>query len=97
MRCKHPFKKSISSACWPIFTFQFRDPPFRPALFPVAGKGVAWPLPELPPPAMQYVGVNLQRPRHFADRDSLLQPPYRGQLELLGELPARQPHDSILL
>jgi hypothetical protein len=39
---------------------------------------------------------NLQRPRHLGDRYPLLQPPHCGQLELLGELPARQSYDSIL-
>jgi hypothetical protein len=78
------------------FALQFRDPPFRPALLAVARKRVARAVAKLTAPAVQYVGVDLQRPRHFGDRHPLLQPPHGGQLELLGELPTRQSHDSIL-
>src|SRR6516165_12381703 len=75
---------------------QLRDPAFRPALLAVARKHIARTLTELSPPAMQHVGVDLQRPRRFADRYPLFQPPDGGQFELFGELPTRQPHDSIL-
>src|SRR5579884_1405318 len=77
--------------------FQLRDPAIRPALLPVTRKRVAWPLTELTPPAVQHVGIHLQRSRGFRDRHPLLQAPHRGQLELLGERPSRQAHDSIFL
>jgi hypothetical protein len=61
MRCKHPFKKTISTVCWPILRSSSEI-----------------------------------RPSGLCDRYPRLQSPYGGQLELLGELPARQSHDSIL-
>src|SRR5450755_4527340 len=75
---------------------QLGDAAFRPALLAVARKDIARSLTELPPPAVQHVGVHLQRPRRLAHGYPLFQPPYSGQFELLGELPTRQSHDSIL-
>src|SRR5450432_1920854 len=77
--------------------FEFRYAPFGPALASVTRKHVAWTLPDLTPPAVQHVRVHFQRPRHLADGTPSLQPLHRSQLELLGEHPSRQPHDSILL
>jgi hypothetical protein len=93
MRCKHPFKKSISAD----LAFEVADAPVCPALLSVARKRVARPLPTLTPPAVQDVGIHLQRPRHLANRTPAFQPPHGSQLELLREHPSRQPHDSILL
>src|SRR5919198_1221833 len=66
---------------------QLRDPAFRPALLSVARKHITRTLTELAPPAVQHVGVYLQRPRRFADGYPLFQPPHSGQFELFGELP----------
>ena len=60
---------------------------FGPTLLPVARKSIPRPGSELPPPAVQHVGIYLQRPRRFADGHTLFQPPYGGQFELFGELP----------
>src|SRR6202034_393655 len=76
------------------FTFQLGDPPFGPALLPVARKYIARPLAALTPPAEQRDGVYLQPPRHLAGRSPLLQPPHCSQLEALGENPYPHPHDS---
>jgi hypothetical protein len=76
---------------------QLSDAAFGPSLLAVAREGVAWPGPELPPPAVQDIGVDLQRPCRLSYGNPLFQPPHRGQLELLGEHPSRQSHDSILL
>src|SRR5579884_1656037 len=75
---------------------QFGDLALGPAPGPVAGKRVARPLAELPPPAVQNLGTHLQRPRRLSDRDPLFQPPDGGQLELLRELPTCKAHDSSL-
>src|SRR5260221_4616592 len=91
-----PFQKIDLQGLLADLALQLSDAAFRPALRSVARKRVAWPTPELPPPAVQHVGIDLQRPRRFADGSPLLQPPHRGQLELFGEQPAWQPHDSIL-
>src|ERR1035441_7060487 len=69
--------------------FQLGNPALAPARLPVAGKRIAGPLPKLTPPTVQYIGVDFQRPRRLGQRYPCFQPPYRGQLELLGELPAR--------
>ena len=96
MRCE-PLQKIDLQRLLADLALQLRDPAFRPAPLPVAGKGVARPLPELTPPAVQHVGIHFQRARHLGYRNPFFQPPYRGQLELLGEPPVRQSHDSILL
>ena len=96
MRCKQPFKKSISRACWPDFPFQFRNPAFRPTLLPVAGKDVARSCTKFPPPSVQHIRVYFQPACHLGDGYTLFQPPDGGQLKLLRELPARQSYDSIL-
>src|SRR6266702_4004478 len=67
---------------------QLCDPAFRPALLAIARKDVARALAELPAPAMQHVGVDLQRARRFPDGYPLFQPPHGGQFKLLGELPS---------
>src|SRR5277367_3954767 len=77
--------------------FQLRDAALGPALLARTREGVAGARSELPPPTVQHVGIDLQRPRRFPYRNPLLQPPHRSQLELLGEQPTRYPHDSILL
>jgi hypothetical protein len=46
---------------------QLSDAAFSPALLAVARKDVAWPGAELPPPALQDIGVDLQRPRRLSD------------------------------
>src|ERR1700683_149293 len=74
------------------FAFQLGDPPFGPTLLPVAWKHVAGPFAKLTPPAVHHVRVHFHRSCYLADRNSLFQPPHRGQLELLGEHPSRQPH-----
>jgi len=76
---------------------QLGDPVFRPAPLPVAGKSVARPLPGLTPSAVQHVGIHFQRARHLSYRNPFFQPPYRGQLELLGETAGEKSHDSIHL
>src|ERR1700674_1020642 len=45
------------------FALQLGDAAFRPALLAVAWKDIAWSLTELPPPAVQLIGVHLQRSR----------------------------------
>jgi hypothetical protein len=37
MRCKHPFKKSISNACWPIFLSSSAIRPSDQRCFPLPG------------------------------------------------------------
>jgi hypothetical protein len=66
MRCKHPFKKSISRALADL-ALQFRYAAFGPALLSLTRKYIAWPLANLTPPAVQHVWVHFQRPRHLAD------------------------------
>jgi hypothetical protein len=66
---------------------QFGDLAFAPAPLPLARKGIARTLPELTPPAMQYVGVDLQAARYFRDRNPRFQPPYGGQLKLASKRP----------
>jgi hypothetical protein len=80
----------------PDLPFQFRNPAFRPALFPIAGEDVARPCAEFPPSPMPHIRVYFQPACYLGDRYPLLQPPDGGQLKLLRELPARQSHDSIL-
>jgi len=75
---------------------QFRNPAFRPALLPVAGKDVPWPGTKFSSPTMQHIRVHFQPARHLGDRYPLFQPPNRGQLKFFRELPARQSHDPIL-
>src|SRR6188474_2731482 len=70
MRCKHPFKKSISSDCWPILR---SNSAIRPPFLPIARKRVSRSLTELPPPPLQYIGTHFQRPRRFGHRNPLLQ------------------------
>jgi len=105
MRLQHPlFLDALQAPLQKIdlqrlladLSLQLGDSPLRPAPLSVARKDIARPLPELTPPTMQHVGVDFQPPRHLRDRNPCLQPPHGGQLELPGELPARQPHDSIL-
>src|SRR5580692_10971509 len=76
--------------------FQLRHFAFRPAALALARKGIARRLPELTPPTLQHVRVDLQPPCRLGQRYPCFQPPNGGQLELPGELPACQSHDSIL-
>jgi len=50
-------------------TFQFGYPTLRPARLPVARKRVARCLPELTPPTLQHVRVDLQPPCHLGQRN----------------------------
>src|ERR1700694_676706 len=50
------------------------DPPVCPALLPMTRKHVARLLPNLTTPAVQDVGIHLQRPRHLAYRTPAFPP-----------------------
>src|SRR5580700_581881 len=91
---------TLSKNRFPGFVGQPSAPTPRPALRTSAvfrcRETLAGTLPEFPPPPVQHVGIHLQRPSRFGDRNPLFQPPYGRQFELFGELPTRQSHDSIL-
>ncbi len=96
MRCKHPLKKSISSACWPILRSSCRRPALLPPPLTRPQERVPWPLAELAPPAVQYVRVDFKGSCHLRDRRPYFHPLKGGQLELPSEPPSRQSHDSFL-
>src|SRR6516165_10704144 len=60
------------------------------------GKRLDAELPQLAPPTMQDIRVNLAGTGHFGHRCPQLQPPNCGFLKLPRELPSIQTHDTIL-
>src|ERR1051326_8008279 len=88
MRCKHPFKKSISSACWPTLRSNSAIRPSDQRCFPLPGKALPGP----------WRNSRRQRCNTFALTSKaraaspigtpLFQSPHRGQLELFCELSA---------
>ena len=67
-----------------------------PAPLSEARKSVARPLAELPPPAVQNVGVYLKGPCDLGNRGSRFQPLDSGQFHFTRENSSRQSHDTIL-
>ena len=96
MRCKHPFKKSISSACWPTFRSSSATRPSDQRCFPLPGNALPGPWRNSRRQRCSTFGFTSNARATSADRYPLFQPPHGGQLELFGELPSRQSHDSIL-
>ena len=94
MRCKQPFKKSVSRACRPTLRSSWAVMRLFPAAFAFTGKGVAGSLAKFPPPTVQQVGIDLKGPADRSGRGALLQLLQRRQLELLRESPSRQTHHS---
>jgi hypothetical protein len=79
---KHTTGKIPGAAIVLVLFFAIGTPVHANVRFPApvarAGKRVAWPVPELTPPGMQDVGVDLKRPRHFCDRGFHFQLPHGG-------------------
>src|SRR5579875_1056029 len=67
-----------------------------PPPLPEARKGVAWPLAELPAPAMQYIRLHLKCPCHLGNRSPRLQSLDRSHFHVTRKRSSKQSHDTIL-